>query len=95
MTDAGAELQRVLAEAIGTRIRVLRLARGMTQRELARLIWTHRPIIGRIERGLHTPDLFTVRELARALGMSLRGFVAGIDFQPIDEAARQTLRRSP
>lgn len=88
------ELQRRLARALGTRIRAYRWARCMTQQELADAAGTHRPIVSRIERGVHVPDLLTFAELARALRVTMRDFVRDIDWRPIDEAAHVSLRRT-
>jgi DNA-binding XRE family transcriptional regulator len=54
---------------LGTRIRELRLAAGLTQAELARRTGIHRPNIARVEAGRHTPSLETLARLAAAIGV--------------------------
>jgi DNA-binding XRE family transcriptional regulator len=55
--------------ALGARIRVLRVAAGLTQAELARRTGIHRPNIARVEAGRHTPSLETLSRLAAAIGI--------------------------
>jgi len=56
------------AQAIGARIRRLRLARGWYQRDLAKASGVHLAVIGAIERGLRVPS----RDAAIALAVALR-----------------------
>ena len=60
-----------LAERVGARIRELRLDAELKQRELADLIGVPRPVMGRIERGVHQTDLHTVARIAHALDLDL------------------------
>jgi transcriptional regulator with XRE-family HTH domain len=60
-----------IAVRVGARIRELRLDAEMTQRQLADCIGVHRPVMGRIERGIHQTDLYTVARIAHALGLEL------------------------
>ena len=88
-------LDDVLAAALGSRVRALRLAAGLSQAALAQRALTHRPVVGRIERGTHVPDLETMHRLARALDCDWPAFVKSVDWEAVDRAADATnLRRS-
>jgi transcriptional regulator with XRE-family HTH domain len=56
---------------IGTRIRALRTARGITVTELARRAEVSTALISQVERELADPSLVTVRKIARALDVPL------------------------
>lgn len=64
------------AKKVGERIRMLRRAQGLTQAQLADKAGTHRPIVGRIERGVCDPKIPTLAAYARALGVPLWAIVA-------------------
>lgn len=49
-------------------LRVYRVARGLTQRDLAELAGVREETIGRIETGRHLPRLSTVQAIAHVLG---------------------------
>jgi transcriptional regulator with XRE-family HTH domain len=68
-----------IAKIVGARIRELRVDAEMTQAELARRIGTHRPIMGRIERGIHQSDLHTVARIAAALELDLPTVLVCLD----------------
>lgn len=60
-------------------VRRIREARGLTQRELARLGGTSQPTIAAYESGARTPNFRTLERLARAAGLELQvGFVAAM-----------------
>lgn len=61
MVDAG--------PIVGARMRELRLGAGLTLAEVARRMGTHRPIVGRLERGLHDQSIGAIVLYARALGV--------------------------
>jgi transcriptional regulator with XRE-family HTH domain len=77
----------LIAKSVGKRIRELRIDAELTQQELARRGRTHRPIVCRIERGIHAPDWWTLAELARALDLDVVTVLMGVDWGEIDEAA--------
>ncbi|MCS6798519.1 MAG: helix-turn-helix domain-containing protein [Myxococcota bacterium] len=56
--------------AIAARIRALRLAAGLTQKELAARAGMKRPNLVRVESGRHTPSLDTILRLAAAIGVA-------------------------
>jgi len=55
----------------GKRLRDLRLARGLSQEELAFRSGVHRTYLGGIERGKRNPSLKNVVAIAKALGITL------------------------
>ena len=68
-----------LAKRIGARVRERREGRGWSHRELADRVGTYRPIVWRVERGTHTPSLFTLWHYAQALGVPLTDIVSAVD----------------
>ena len=48
-----------------TKIRALRLERGMDQAELARLVGVRRETIGRLEKGQYNPSLKLAMDIAQ------------------------------
>ncbi len=56
---------------VGTRIRALRTARGITVTELARRAAVSTALSRQVERALADPSLVTVRKIARALDVPL------------------------
>lgn len=71
-------------EAIGKRLRRLRLARGLSQREMAEPGITF-PYISRIEAGTRNPSVKALRQLARRLGVSAAYLESGVDVEPHEE----------
>jgi len=61
----------LLANAIGAELRRMRLAAGLSQAQVARLVDSHRPIIARIECGWHVPTLETCELFTAVCGGSL------------------------
>lgn len=59
-----------LAKSTGAKIRELRIARGMSQRELAESIGMTRVSLTRIEAGEQLPDWTTVVNLAELFGVT-------------------------
>jgi transcriptional regulator with XRE-family HTH domain len=82
----------LLARQVGARVTAFRLAAGLSMAELAERSGTHRPIVGRVERGVHLPDWWTLAELARGLGVSMGELLAGVDWPQVDKLARANLR---
>jgi transcriptional regulator with XRE-family HTH domain len=68
--------------ALGARVRVLRAARGITQREVADAAGIHRTVIGRIEQGRVNFGVDFVRRLAHALGTTPPTLMPRIDPPP-------------
>lgn len=58
-------------EQFGKRVRELRLAKGLSQEELAFKSSVHRTYLGSIERGERNPSLKNIAAIAEALGVTL------------------------
>ena len=54
-----------------TKIRALRLERGMDQAELARLVGGRRETIGRLEKGQYNPSLKLAMDIAKVFGRTV------------------------
>ena len=57
--------------AFGARVRTLRLARGMSQEEVAHLAGIHVTYLSGVERGVRNPSLKNIRRIAGALGVQV------------------------
>ena len=66
-----------LAAGIGAEVREARLARGLSTRELARLIGTSQPFVTNIENGRIFPSLRTLALLADALAVPASRLLPG------------------
>lgn len=62
------------ATGFGPRLRALRLAAGLTQKQLADRVGMHYQNLARLERGTRGPSWETVLKLADALGVSTEEF---------------------
>lgn len=69
----------MIGKAIGARIRELRLDAELTQEQLAFLVGTHRPIVGRVENGRHVITIETVACYAAALGLEMGDLLVALD----------------
>jgi transcriptional regulator with XRE-family HTH domain len=56
---------------LGSRVRELRAARGLTQEQLADQCGLHRTFIGSVERGERNVSILNLRSIARALRVPL------------------------
>jgi len=75
---------RSIGREIATRegresLATLRLARGLTQAELAQALGTSQAYVSRLEAGEHAPGLTRIRELARILDVSIAAIAEAID----------------
>ena len=59
----------------GAKLQEIREKAGLTKSGLAKAAGMNRGAITRLERGLHGPDLETVKRLAVALKMPITGFL--------------------
>jgi transcriptional regulator with XRE-family HTH domain len=66
----------------GRHLRELRLARGLTQQQLAALIDSNHPFISNMERGLTLPGLAMLVRLADALGCNVSTLAGILDSHP-------------
>jgi DNA-binding XRE family transcriptional regulator len=69
----------LVARAAGAELRRMRIAAGMTQAQVAVFTDSHRPIIGRIERGYHAPLLETCQLVAAVTGGDVRRVLRAVD----------------
>ncbi|HVC76873.1 MAG TPA: helix-turn-helix transcriptional regulator [Candidatus Micrarchaeaceae archaeon] len=60
-----------LAYELGRQVRELRVAHGLSQRELAERMHTTQSVIARLEAGGTKPSLTTLERVAAALGTSV------------------------
>lgn len=72
-----------LARAVGARLRELRVDAELSQAQVARLTGSHRPIICRVERGVHEVDLHTLQRYARALDLDVLTVLAPLDIEQL------------
>jgi transcriptional regulator with XRE-family HTH domain len=56
--------------SLGSAIRALRMAAGMSQEQLAHLAGLDRSYLGRVERGDNSVAIMTLCQVARALGVT-------------------------
>ena len=56
---------------VGAQIREVRIARGLSQTELANRIGIRQPIISRVENGTHVPTWRNLKRIANELGVEL------------------------
>lgn len=63
--------KRIIAWAIAQRIREAREKQGLTQEDLAVMVGIARPNIARLEKGIHTPTLSTLKKVANALRLDI------------------------
>lgn len=86
-----------LENAIGARIRQLRIARGLTLDELALASGVSRAMISRIERAEASPTASLLARLCAALGLSLSAFFAEEEraVSPLVRRSDQQVWRDP
>ncbi|MCU1410821.1 MAG: family transcriptional regulator [Rhodoglobus sp.] len=74
--DAAIDRQAI---QVGSRIRALRRARGLTLEELGALCDLSHPFLSQLERGRARPSMVSLERIARALGSSQLELLAGGD----------------
>jgi transcriptional regulator with XRE-family HTH domain len=62
---------KLIQKQFGERVRQLRLARNLSQEELAFKAGVHRTYLGSIERGERNPSLKNIAAIAKALDITL------------------------
>lgn len=65
---------RLSGRTPGERVRRARELAGLTQLEVADLVDSYRPIVSRVERGLHCPTISVLEVYAAVLGVELVDF---------------------
>lgn len=81
------------ARAVGARLRELRIDAEFSQRDIAARMGSHRPIVGRIERGVHALGMRTVARYAEALELDVETVLVCLDpaWRAAGEEARSEL----
>lgn len=69
----------ILSKAFGAVLREARKERGLSQEDLGFESGYHRTYVSLLERGLKSPSLQTISELARALDMRSSELVARVE----------------
>lgn len=76
---ATARISERIACAAGAELRRLRLAAGLSQAQVARFTDSHRPIVSRVDRGVHTTSLEVCELHAVVCGGSLADVLRAVD----------------
>jgi transcriptional regulator with XRE-family HTH domain len=80
-------------DSLGKRIREERKKRGMTLKDLGQLIGFSHSYISQVERGMITPSLLALREIAGALNVPPGDLVNGFDMEKSDNQPNVKLVR--
>ena len=76
------------ARRVGSRIRALRRARGLTLVQLASTAQLSHPFLSQLERGLARPSMTSLERIARALGSSQVELLAAADDEDDTDVAQ-------
>ena len=63
------------AQKFGENMKKIRLEKGMSQGDLAKILGLHPTYISGIERGVRNMSLKNIEKLAKALGVSIKNLV--------------------
>src|SRR5262245_45652856 len=77
---------RICGRKVGTKLRLARLGKGLSQEALAERAGLHRNYVGSVERGERDIGLSSLANLTAALGVSLAEFFA--PFQTVGRPRR-------
>ena len=61
---------------LGKNVQRLRLARGLSQEDLADEAEVHRTYVSQVERGLRNPTITIIAKLAKGLGVTIQDLFA-------------------
>ena len=89
----GTKSERTFRRDLGRRVKTLRLARGLSQRELAELADIADKYLSRVEVGAVTPSMLVGTRLARALGVPLDALIATTPARTPDPRWTKILRK--
>jgi transcriptional regulator with XRE-family HTH domain len=70
---------QAIATAFGQRVREVRLAKGMTQEQLAEASGLHVTFVGNVERGYRVPTIPTLIKVAKGLQVEAGELVNGVE----------------
>lgn len=68
------ELKTLIPKEIGSRVKLFRNKRGITQTQLAQAVGKDRQYLYKIEKGIVTPNVITITALTIALEVPLKEF---------------------
>ena len=77
---------KAISVKVGKQLRGLRIARGLSIREVAKATGMHPPIISRVELGTYMPRLDTILRIAVALQVTLSEVTSVLDTEAYDES---------
>lgn len=80
-------MKNLTTTAVGARIRYFRLAKGLTQEELAHRSELHNTYIGQIERGEKNLSILSLSRILQALNLPYSVFFEPFDIQSEDSSA--------
>jgi transcriptional regulator with XRE-family HTH domain len=69
--DSDGQVDRARLKAFGLRIKLLRIARGWSQEQLAEETGMHRTFIGQVERGQRGMNIIALWPMSRAFGIGI------------------------
>ena len=75
MTGVVTEAEAAFTQALGERIRILRLAKRWSQERLAAAAGVSRVFLSALERGVHAPNVLVLYRVAQALQVPLAELV--------------------
>ena len=88
--------EKELGERVGARIRYIRVARDMTQEELAQRMGTKRPAVSNWENGINIPSFPTLAKLASTFSVPIRHLLGPeTEFDPDVSAAEEIASSIP
>ena len=73
---------------IGQKIKELRVAKGLTQEELADRSELSKGFISQLERDLTSPSIATLMDILQCLGTTVSEFFLGVRYDPFGLAAK-------
>ena len=84
--------RKAISLRVGERLRALRVAAGLTQQQVAERTSKHRPLVCRLEKGVHQQRLDQILAFARAVGVKPSEILMVLD-EPIvlDETDRRMI----
>lgn len=82
-------MSRNVLQIVGSRIKALRVARGLTQAQLAEITGYEPLTISRFERGAYGPSLEALYSIGNALKVDLGAFISSMNTEAFEV---QTLR---
>ena len=59
----------------GKKLKEVRLKKGLSQGDVARILGVHRSYVSGLERGVRNPSLLTVQKVAKALGVNAKTLI--------------------